>query len=188
MTTNIVSDFTFNKMTNINDDNCAINQINRENAQASNYMVQNYYPSCPMTKAIDFALQQPNFFYNGSHQVGINGCNIQDNSKLKYTPISKPPCKINLLQRPFITVPFLGKGPQNVNLESQLRDGELIYNSKSTNPSSEVSYINYKNYPLIPEVQNTKANASNLIENDSIAGWIRGGLPSREFARDNLCE
>ena len=143
MTTNIVSDFTFNKMTNINDDNCAINQINRENAQASNYMVQNYYPSCPMTKAIDFALQQPNLFYNGSHQVGINGCNIQDNSKLKYTPISKPPCKI-IFSTTIYNSSIFRKGPQNVNLESQLRDGELIYNSKSTNPSSEVSYINYK--------------------------------------------
>ena len=57
-------------------------------------------------------------------------------------------------------------------------------NHKSINPSSEVSYINYKNYPLIPEVQNTVADGSNQIESDKYVGWIRGGLPSREYARD----
>jgi len=181
----ISSDYTFNRMTNINDDNCAITQLNIENAQASDYMLKNFFPACPMNKAIDFATQQPNIFYSGSHQVGINGCNVETNSNLLHTPISRPPCRLNLLQRPFATVPFLGRGRSNVNLESLLREGEIIYNSKSTNPSSEVSYINYKNYPLIPEVQETTANASNLIENDIAVGWVRGGLPSREIARDN---
>jgi len=179
------SDYTFNKMTNINDDSCAISQINIENNKASTYMLENYYPSCPMSKAINFATQQPNMFFKGSNEVGINGCNIVTNSNLKYNPISKPPCRLNLLQRPFATVPYLGRGRTNINVESQLREGEVIYNNKATNPSSEVSYINYKNYPLIPEVQKTTANPSNLIESDVVENWIRGGLPSREFARDN---
>lgn len=181
----IASDYTFNKMTNINDDSCALTQTNIENSQAETYMLNNFFPACPMTKAIDFATQQPFVFYNGSHQVGISGCNISQNSDLLHTPISRPPCRISLIQRPFATVPFLGKGRHNVNLESILREGELIQNNhKSVNPSSEVSYINYKNYPLIPEVQNTLANGSNQIESDKYAGWIRGGLPSREYARD----
>lgn len=181
----IASDYTFNRMTNINDDSCAITQNNVENAQASSYMLDNFFPACPMNKAIDFATQQPSVFYTGSHQVGINGCNIQANSELSRTSISRPPCRLNLLQRPFATVPFLGRGRSNIHLESLLREGELIYNSKSSNPSSEVSYINYKNYPLIPEVQETTANAGNLIECDMASGWVRGGLPSREIARDN---
>jgi len=180
----IESDYTFNKMTNINDDNCAITQTNIENAEASNYMLNNFFSACPMTKAINFATQQPNINFNGSHQVGINGCNIDQNSQLSHTPITKPPCRLNLLQRPFVTVPYLGRGRCNIHLESLLREGEVIYNNKSSNPSSEVSFINYKNYPLIPEVQDTTANPSNLIECDKAAGWIRGGLPSREYARD----
>ncbi len=181
----IASDYMFNKLTNINDDNCAINQINIENDKYNNYLLNNFYQSCPMNKAIDFATQQPNVFYNGSHQIGINGCNVQTNSELTHTSITRPPCRINLLQRPFATVPFLGRGKCNISLESALRDGEIIFNSKSTNQSSEVSYINYKNYPLIPEIQETTAKPSNLIECDAISGWVRGGLSSREFARDN---
>jgi hypothetical protein len=146
----IAGDYTFNKMTNINDDSCALTQTNIENSQAETYMLNNFFPACPMTKAIDFATQQPFVFYNGSHQVGISGCNITQNSELLHTPISRPPCRISLLQRPFATVPFLGRGRHNVNLESVLREGEL----------------------------------SNQIESDKYAGWIRGGLPSREYARD----
>ena len=52
----------------------------------------------------------------------------------------------------------------------------FLFNSKSTNPSTEVSFINYTNYPLIPEIQETTANASNLIEHDVADGWIRGGI------------
>ena len=73
-------------------------------------MTENYYPFCPMNKAIEFATNQPNVNYTGSHQVGINGCNVDTNSELKYTKISKPACKISLLQRPYLTVPYLGKG------------------------------------------------------------------------------
>jgi hypothetical protein len=181
----IAGNYTFNKMTNINDDSCALTQNNIENSQAETYMLNNFFPSCPMNSAIDFATQQPFVFYNGSHQVGINGCNIAENSELLHTSISRPPCRINLLQRPFATVPFLGKGRHNVNLESVLREGELIQNNhKSANPSSEVCYINYSNYPLLPEVKNSLADGSNQIESDKSIGWVRGGLPSREFARD----
>ena len=182
-----ISDYNFNNMTHINEDTCALSQRNVQNTQSSNYMVENYYPACPMSKAINFATQQPNVFYNGSHQVGIAGCNIDANSELKLSKISKPPCRINLLERPFLTVPYLGRGPFNCALESELQQGDVVINKKSVNPSSEVSYENYKNYPLIPEIQKTIANPESILEDNAAEGWIRGGLPSREFARDNSC-
>lgn len=182
-----VFNYEFNNMTQINNDPCALSQRNVQNKVSSDYMVQNFYPACPMSKAIDFAIQQPNVFYNGSHQVGINGCNINTNSDLKLTKITKPPCRINLLERPFLTVPYLGRGPYNCLLESELLQGDNGINKKSANPSSEICYANYKNYPLIPEIQKTVTNPENLIEGAAADGWIRGGLPSREFARDNNC-
>jgi hypothetical protein len=180
-----VSDYKFNNMSNLLEDSCTLSQRNVQNSSASTYMTQNFYPACPMGKAIDFATQQPNVFYNGSHQVGINGCNIDTNSELKLSKISKPPCRINLLERPYLTVPYLGRGQSNVILEAQLQQGDQIVNKKSVNPSSEVSYLNYSNYPLIPEIEQNVTNPNNLIESEAAAGWIRGGLPSREYARDN---
>jgi hypothetical protein len=90
-----------------------------------------------------------------------------------------------LNQRPYATVPYLGRGTTNVVLETQILQGkDLANNRKSANPSSEINYANYSNTPLIPSVQATITNPNNLIESVAAEGWIRGGLPSRELARD----
>ena len=55
----------------------------------------------------------------------------------------------------------------DVDLESQLTQGESLINKKSVNPSSEVSYITYKNYPLMPSVADSIANPSAQIEDNA---------------------
>ena len=179
-----VHDYTFNNMARIGDDSCDISQRNLQNSKHANYMLDNFRPACPMSKAIEFATSQPNVNYNGSHQVGINGCNIDENSELSLTKITKPKCRISLFHRPFATVPYLGRGKSNPVLESQIQQGDLANNRKSSNPSSEVCYIGYQNTPMIPSLQASVTNPSNLVEGVAAKGWIRGGLPSRELTRD----
>ena len=180
-----VHDFTFNNLARIGEDACDISQRNIQNSKQANYMLDNFRPSCPMKKAIEFATSQPNVNYNGSHQVGINGCNIDENSELSITKITKPKCRISLFHRPFATVPFLGRGESNPVLESQIQQGDLANNRKSVNPSSEVCYMGYQNTPMIPSLKATISNPSNLVEGVAASGWIRGGLPSRELTRDS---
>jgi len=181
----VVSNYTFFNNTRLENDNCSIDQRNIQNMNSSNYMVENYYPSCPMTSAIKFATNQPSVFYNGSHQLGIDGCNVNTNSELKLTNLTRPKCKINLLERPFLTVPYLGRGSCNVELESQLLQGDMLINKKSVNTTSETSHIKYRHYPLIPSIESTVTNPENLVEDSAAEGWIRGGVPSREIARSN---
>ena len=180
-----VHDFTFNNLARIGEDACDISQRNIQNSKQATYMLDNFRPSCPMKKAIEFATSQPNVNYNGSHQVGINGCNIDENSELSITKITKPKCRISLFHRPFATVPFLGRGESNPVLESQIQQGDLANNRKSVNPSSEVCYMGYQNTPMIPSLKATISNPSNLVEGVAASGWIRGGLPSRELTRDS---
>jgi hypothetical protein len=137
-----------------------------------------------MSNAINFATSQLNINYTGSHQVGISGCNIDENSELSISEISKPKCRISLLQRPFATVPFLGRGKSNAVLESQIQQGDLANNKKSINLVSEISFIPYSNTPMIPSLEATITNPTNLVEGIAAEGWIRGGLPSRELIRD----
>ena len=179
-----VSDYTFQNMTRIGNDNCYMDQRSIQDVRHGNYMLTNYFPACPMSKAIDFATSQPSVFYSGSQQVGIGGCNIDYNSELLISNLSRPKCRISLLQRPFATVPYLGRGPSNSILESQIQQGEMVNNKKSINTTSEVSYIPYSNYPLLPSIQATVTNPSNLVESAAAEGWIRGGLPSRDLVRD----
>ena len=70
------------------------------------------------------------------------------------------------------------------DLESQLQQGELANNRKTINPSTEVSYLNYSQTPLIPSLKSTVTNPANLVESVAAEGWIRGGIPVRQLTRD----
>ena len=95
-----------------------------------------------------------------------------------------PKCRISLFQRTFLTVPYLGKGPFNPDLESQLQQTDTFSNNKkSVNTMSEISYMPLTNYPLIPAIQETITNPAYLVEGVASNDWIRGGVPSRELAR-----
>ena len=138
-----------------------------------------------MKRPIEFATSQPNINFSGSHQVGMGGCNIDTNSDLLIGTINThPKCRISLYERPFKTVPFLGRGSSNPVLESHIQQGDMIQNKKSINTTTEQSYMPYLNYPLIPSIENSITNPANLVEGVAAEGWIRGGVPSRELQKD----
>ena len=84
--------YVFDSMSRIGNDSVTVDQRTIQNMHHTNYLLENYYPQCPMNNAQNFALEQPNVFYNGSHEGGINGCVIEDNNELKFTHITKPAC------------------------------------------------------------------------------------------------
>ena len=64
----------------------------------------------------------------------MGGCNIDTNSDLLIGTINThPKCRISLLERPFKTVPYLGRGSSNPVLESHIQQGDMITNKKSIN-------------------------------------------------------
>lgn len=182
----IVSDFTFNNMSRIGDDECDLSQRNLQNVKESNYLLTSFHANeCGMKKPIEFATSQPSINYSGSRQMGIGGCNVDENTVLRDGDgLSQPKCRITLNERPFLTVPYLGRGPSNPVLEAHLQQGDQIINKKSVYPSSEQSYIQHQMYPLVPSIKATVTNPANLVEGVAADGWIRGGLPSRELTRD----
>ena len=176
-----VNDYFFNNMGRIGNDSCGMSQDNIQNVKAANYILSNPKPS---GSAIDFATSQPNVNFNGTHQTSSCGSNIDTNSSLFLTNITKPACKISLSERPFATVPYLGRGKSNPALESQLQKGDCATEKKSITQLSEVSYENYQRTPLIPSLQATVSNPSNMVEGVAADGWIRGGVPSRELVKN----
>ena len=182
-----IHDFTFQNMTRIGDDLCSLNQTEAQNVKSTNYLLTNYnVEDCTMKKPMDFALSQPNINFTGSKQVGLGGCNVDINSKLSIgkTQTSEKN-RLSLQPRSYLTVPYLGRGKGNIDLETELQQGDQFPNRKSINPSTEVSYMNHDSYPLIGSIKDSLANPSNTIEDNADESWIRGGLPSRELTRDN---
>jgi len=180
-----VYDYTFHKSTRIGQDICDLTQQNIQNSAASTYMVDSFVPGGPFSNALNFATSQVDVNFKGGNQVGLGGYNIDENSKLFHTSLSRPKCKISLMERPFATVPYLGKGKRNIVVESDIIQSDIRSNRKSINPSSEVSYLNYSQTPMISSLKNTISNPENLVEGVAADGWVRGGISSREFIRQN---
>jgi len=179
-----VYDYNFYQTTRLGYDRTDFSQQTLQNAEYANYVLDGFRPACPLSSAIDFATSQPNINFKGSFQTSVGGSNITENSSLLINDLSRSKCRIMLTQRPYSTIPYLGRGKCDPLLESQMQQGDFANNKKSINPSSEVSYIQYSQTPLLPTLQATISNPANLIENNAAEGWIRGGLPSRELARD----
>jgi hypothetical protein len=184
MTTSIYP-YTFDSISRIGNDSVGIDQRNLQNINNANHQLENFQAVMPMNKAMDFALNQPNVFYSGNHEGGFKGSVIEDNNELKYTHISRPACKLNLVSRPFATVPYLGRGVGDPDEEFKLRTGQNDLNKKTTNHTMEQDFSTHHNYPLIEPLQNSITNPAYLIEDEAMKGWVRGGLSAREYARAN---
>ena len=161
-----VSDFSFNNMSRIGNDSCCIDQNSIQNSLSCSYLLQNYFTKdCNMSNAKALATQQPCINYSGTMGSDICGSNIDASSKLLIGTIqTNPKCKFDLFQRPFVTVPYLGRGSVDPNLESQIQQGEAITNKRTVTRLTEKSYAKYLHTPLIPQVKENIQNPNNLIE------------------------
>ena len=177
----------FNNVTRIGGEECDASQRNIQNSHAATYMLDNFHQECLMKDAINIATAQPTVNYTGSHQTGIGGCNINENTQLSRSVPPKPKCRITLQERPFLTVPYLGRGESHPELESKLQQGENESNKKSVNPFSEICYAPYSETPMLPSLKANITNPANLVESSASNGWVRGGVPSRELSRDSQC-
>ena len=182
-----VYNYNFDNRTRIGNDTCSITAREAQNNEMGSYNTTNYFlKECGMKKPIAFATQQPSMFYNGGFgPCGAGGCNVDSDSNIKLATIqTNPKCRISLSERPFKTVPFLGRGRPQPDKESRLQQGSYVGDKKSCKKNTEKSY-SVEKVDLVPSLQRTIQNPSNLIEGEANKGWIRGGIPSREITRDN---
>lgn len=176
----------FSNMSRIGLDDCNKTQTDIQNVQFANHMLQNYYTGdCTMRSTVNLATTQPGIMYGGGFGSDYCGSNIDASSNLLIGSIqNRPKCRIDLFQRPFATVPYLGRGSVNPVIESQIQQGDMVVNKKSVNALSEKSYIKYSHTPLLASVHDRVTNPRNSVEGVAQQGWIRGGMPSRDMARD----
>ena len=178
-----VYNYTFENASRIGNDTCGISERDMQNQNFGTYPLQSYFlKNCGMTNPINFATKQPNIFYKGGHG-GLGGCTIDKDSNLKIGSIqTNTKAKLTLQQRPFLTVPFLGRGPCRPIEETQLLQGGYTGDKKAAKTLMEKTIKT--NQDLIPSLKATIQNPANICESTAADGWIRGGLPSRELSRD----
>lgn len=176
-----MSGYTFDNVARIGNDACSQDIRTLQNTQYSNYMLQNFMlTDCTMKHAIQFATSQSGINFSGTNTTDICGSNVDDNSMLLFGEVqSNPRCRIDLVHRPFATVPFLGRGSGDPVLESQMQQGELVSSRKSSTKLPENLQYTYEFTPLIPEMAHQINGGTQSMQ---VSQWA--GLPTRSMAKD----
>lgn len=183
----MTSTFNFNNMDRIGTDNTDISQKNVYNTRFANYTLSNYFSNItPDSENVQFATEQPIMMFSGTAAGnGIDGKIVDNESDIFYNSQNEHPDeKLMLNPRPFITIPYLGRGSCDPILESQLLQGEMIHDKKSVSTIMEKSFSNYSLYPIDNEMKDRVENPAKNVEESALDGWIRGGLMTRDMIND----
>ena len=168
----------------IGTDHTDLTQQNIANTKFANHNLTNFFSSKLSDDHVQFAIPQPALnFSGGAHGNGLNSGNTAEESDLLLkTGQERPFEKLQLFQRPFTTVPYLGRGSVDPGLESQLQQGEPIHEKKSVSTIMEKSFNDYSLFVLDDEAKSKATDASLKVEESALDGWVRGGMTTREMS------
>lgn len=173
----------FHSMGRIGADKSDNSQRNQMNAKFIDHSLANYFNNT--NSHVQFATQNHAINFKNS-MGGIPGSVIEQESILSLKSEKERSYeKLQLHSRPFVTVPYLGRGPGNVDIETKLKHGTNDLEKKSTSTIMDKTFIDYSKYPLLDEVKEKIADPANSIEEIALAGWVRGGIPTRELSQED---
>lgn len=175
-------EYTFNKLNRIGSDNIDGTQNNIINTKFLNHMLSSYFSESLTDDTIQFVSQQPTMNVNGLAVggKGLNGHLIDADSDLIINVGQERSLeKLQLMPRPFLTIPFLGKGSCDPNIESQLQQGENIYEKKSVSTIMDKNFTPYMTLYPTKAQEDRRNDPKHQIEESALDGWTRGGAFTR---------
>jgi hypothetical protein len=177
-------DMLINSFTRMRDDGCEVLQQYQDSTGPGNYFVTNLVP--PQEKAQ--ATEIPNPTLLGKEGFGYNNKEIDTDSKLRTNPTQEGRlrCPLHVQSRPFATVPYMGRGKLNSDVESGLIYSEFARVERPCGTVTE-TFFDGQFTPMIPHLAQHIQNPKNLIPEDAAKGWVRSGVPSRQYIRDINC-
>ena len=130
--------FKIHEFTRMEYDRCEMNKRKSESKGPGYYNLSNYYNcDCMSPNIKKVAYNQPNVhFKDGYGWVGMNGCTIDNDSNIRFKNGNKLThfgSKNQLLQRPYLSVPYMGRGVGNPCIETELKPGEDTSQKKQCN-------------------------------------------------------
>lgn len=181
-----ISSYTFNNMGRIGNDVTDQTQRNVYNTRFANHTLSNFFSQNVSDGHIQFATNQPTLMVSGTVLgAGVNSAVVDDESKLNLKKVDERHFeKLQLFERPFLTVPYLGKGSCDPMLESQLQQGELVSDKKSVSTIMEKSFASYALYPTDSKMEERVKNPAYTVEEAALNGWVRGGASTREMTEE----
>ena len=162
-------DYTFNNLGRIGYDVTDNTQRNIQNKGYADLVLSNYFSDVRSDSYVNFATDNRGIFYSGTSGVGVGSSVVDVESQMfNRSEQERSYEKLQLFQRPFATVPYLGRGSCDPNLESQLLQGETVRGKKSSSTIMEQHFTGQ----TAPVPQKTYS-----VENVALGEW--GGIDTR---------
>jgi hypothetical protein len=181
-----MSAFQIHQFTRVRDDPCDQTVQNRESSAPGSYQLTNLVPS--NATALRAATQQVSV--PAAAGYGWSASHIDVDSVLRNHSVqtNSPHCPLRarVQARPFASVPYMGRGKGEADLESKLQFGQIVRQGKECGTVSDTFFENQFT-PMIPYVAQNVQNPVHLIPEVASAGWVRAGIPSRQWVRDQNC-
>ena len=172
-------------LTRLDQDSCYKSLQAKTIQQSGKYDTRNFHDCvCESPYVLETSLQQPILLHrDGYGWTSMNGCNIDNDSKLRNAKnLTNTRCINQLFERPYTTVPYMGRGGGDICTETKLLPGEDTFQNRPCNNLAGV-YID-RFVPQIPCLRQNIQNTNHIIPEDSDKYWIRGGQPSRQVIRN----
>lgn len=179
-----MSDYSFFHLGRIGADEVDNTQRDMLNSRYSTYALSNFFDDS--NSHIDFATAHPQLTFNAVNGgSGVGGGVIDYETQLTIqADQTRNLERLQLNSRPFVTVPYLGRGSCDPALELQLLHGENSQDKKSVGTIMAKSFLDYSMYPTDDKMEEFVHNTANTVEEAALDGWVRGGILTREMASD----
>lgn len=181
-----ISSYMFNNADRIGSDATDQSQRTVSNTRFANYTLSNYFSQNSSNSHVDFATSQPTMMVGGTvHGHGLTGTSADNESNILFKMVNERPLeKLQLMPRPFSTIPYLGRGSCDPTLESQLQQGEIVSDKKSVSTIMDKSFSKYALYPTDNKMEERVHDSRFTVEEAAMNGWVRGGAATREMSSD----
>jgi hypothetical protein len=172
-----------NRLTKTRDDLCGIQQYYSQSVGPGKYTTTYLVPDARRVNPL--AAEQLLIYPRDGY--GLNNAQVDADSMLRNEVSFKSNrCQIRAQARPFLTVPFMGGGRGNPDVESALQHSEQVKQLKECGTVTEQEFTG-QYIPMVKSLSDNIQNPKNLIPEVAAPGWIRGGIPSRAYMRDINC-
>lgn len=173
----------FRDFTRNHDDSCYFTEQTKQSIGPGKYSVSNHYHcECKIPGVVEAATSIPQTYFKNGY--GVSGCVIDESTGLRIGKTKRhPKCRNQLLERPYLSTPYMGRGPGDQNLETQLLPGEPTKEKRQCNSLSGVTIDNYFT-PLVDHLRENVQDPIHIVPEHVQKGWIRGGSNTRLIVRD----
>lgn len=180
----------FNNQNRFHNDPCFLSKETQQSTGAGKYRLHNFY-ACGRqpTQTMDIALSQPltQFSSANSGKVGQDGCLVDTYSSLRNgtegNVLTNKRGVQTLYTRPYLTVPYMGRGVGDPCRESEVQEGVSTYERKQCNTLAGI-HLPHQYTPLVDCLRTEVQNPIHILPEDNQRDWTRGGYPSRQWVHN----